>query len=450
MPLDDSVFAEAKTVLRDLLRIDTTNPPGNERPAVDYIDRLLKQAGIETTILEPQPTRANLVARLKGDGSEPPILLSCHLDVVPADPSRWTHPPFEAVEADGAIWGRGAIDMKGFAAMALAVFLQLKRQNVPLRRDVIFAAVADEEEGCDLGSAYLVDHHPDLIRAEYVINEVGGFSVQIMGKRYYLVQTAERGIAWLRVRVQGPPGHASQPFPEAAATEAGRVLRKLAKSRLPHHVSEPARRFITGLAKAANPLHGLILKGLLHPILGKLILHTLIPKGQIRRSMQANLSNTVNPTIIRAGSKINVIPSEFVIDLDGRVVPGSGPEALLREVRELIGEQHKIEFIRSEPATTFSSDTPVFEEIVKVIRERDPEGIVLPYIIPGFTDSRHYARLGSICYGFYPLKLPDDLEFGKMFHGDDERIPLESFRFGIEALYELVRRVAGKEYSCSA
>lgn len=445
--LDDGDFDEAKRILRDLIRFDTSNPPGAERPAIDYLQQLLEADGFECQIIEPAPGRANLVTRLRGDGSsgEGPLLLSCHLDVVPANPEKWTHPPFEGVEAGGCIWGRGAIDMKGFAVMGLTVLRQLKRGGARLTRDVIFVALADEEEGCDLGSAYLVEHHPDLIRASHVINEVGGFDIWLRGKQFYFVQVAERGIAWLRIRVRGETGHSARPCPDSAAARAALIVQKLATARLPHHVSEPARRFLDRMAEHVGFAEKLVLKGLRSPTLGPWLLHNLVPKGDQRTALQATLSNTVNPTRIRAGDRINVVPEEVLIDVDGRVVPGSSTQQLLAEVRALIDEESdveiEIEVLREHPPSVTEPDE-VYREIEAVLAARSPEAVVLPYLIFGFTDSHNYAKLGATCYGFYPVQLGPGIEFAKLFHGVDERIPVEGFRFGIETLFDLVERIA--------
>lgn len=439
--LDDSSFAESKRLLKSLLRIDTTNPPGNERPAIDLVHKELAAEGIECKIIEPKAQRANLIARLQGDGSSEPLLLNSHLDVVPADASKWTHPPFAAVEEDGCIWGRGAIDMKGFAVMALEVFRMLKRNGVPLKRDVIFACVADEEQTCEFGSAYLVKHHPDLVRAEYVINEVGGFNIMLRGKRFYLVQIAERGIARFRITVRGEPGHAAKPTADTAVSRAAEVLTKLSKARLPHHVSDPMREFLLEKAKFSNPVEAAVLKLLTYPKIGQMILHTLVPAGTLRTALQANLANSVCPTILNAGSAINVMPSEVVIDVDGRTTPSSSASQLMGEIKGLLGPGPEVELVHQEQGAAFSSDTPFYEAIKEVLRERDSTGEVLPYMIYGATDSRNYAQLGATCYGFYPLQLPEDLDFSSMFHGHDERIPVDGLRFGIETLYDLVLKL---------
>jgi acetylornithine deacetylase/succinyl-diaminopimelate desuccinylase-like protein len=442
MSLSPTEFEEAKALLQALLRVDTSNPPGNERAAAELIQSALAQDQIQPVWLEPAPGRVNLVSRLAGDGSAPPLLLSCHLDTVPANPARWTHPPFSGEERDGFIWGRGAIDMKGFAVMALTVFRRLRRSGRQLKRDVIFAAVADEERECEFGSAFLVREHPDLVRAEYCINEVGGFSIDLHGTRCYLIQVAERGLARLRIRVPGPPGHGAKPCPDGSVARAAVVLKRLAEARLPHHWNEPSARFLEGLIRLSRPIEGAVLSALRHPGLGHFLLHHLVPPGEKRLALQSILSNTVNPTVIRAGETINVVPSEVIIEVDGRVVPGSSAAELVAETRAIIGPEPEIELIHEEAPTVFSPDTAVFAEMKRTLQELDPGAEVLPYPIFGVTDSRNYAKLGTICYGFYPLPLPPGIQFSSLFHGDDERIPVEGFGFGIEALERLVLRLA--------
>jgi len=440
--LDDALLAEGKGLLQELLRIDTTNPPGNESRAVSHLQGLLEADGIATKVLEPEPGRGNLIARLAGNSQEEPLLLSCHLDVVPARAEQWTHPPFAGIESEGMIWGRGAIDMKGFAAMALTVFRLLHRRGIPLRRDLIFAAVADEETGCRLGSTFLVNEHPDLVRAEYAINEVGGFNVDIQGKRFYLIQRAERGVAWLRVKLRGRPGHSSLPPDDSCVVRAGKLLSALGNARFPLHPNEPAIDFLRKVGREQSWIERFVMRGLERPVIGSWLLHNLVPAGTKRRSMQASLCNTVTPTVVRAGEKVNVLPSEVVLELDGRVVPGSSTEELIRELRSIIGPDPEIEVLAEHAPVEVSTETPLYRAMEEVLRERDPEGIPAPYLVSGFTDSWNWARLGTQCYGFYPVQLPSDLQFADLFHGIDERIPVDGFRFGIECLYDLLERVA--------
>lgn len=442
--LDEPALREAVDTLRDLLRIDTTNPPGNERPAAEYVAGLLEREGMEPVLIDCGPGRASVVARLKGSGDARPILLNSHLDVVPAQIDAWTHPPFEAVEADGCIWGRGAIDMKGMTVMGITVLRHLVRNRVHLDRDLIIAAVSDEEAGCEHGSKILVEQYPELVDAQYVINEVGGFSLDVEGKRLYPVQVAEKGVAWLKVRMRGEAGHGALPAPEAVMSKLGLALTKLARSRLAIHPTAAAREFLDRSADASAFPANCALRALKHPAAAGIILSTLVKRPDQRASLQAMLCNTVNPTMVRAGDKLNVVPGEACIDVDGRLLPGQSAADLAREVRQLLGPDYQVTVEWEEEASEFPWDTPLWDAITQVMHERDPSGTVVPYLLPGFTDSKSYKRLGACCYGFYPLELPPDIVFAKLFHGHDERIPVAGFRFGIETLYDLLVRFAGK------
>lgn len=449
--LSDAEFEEATDCLRQLLRIDTTNPPGNERPAAELIARWLRDEGLSPELAGADDARPNLVCRLPVDPAKRrarPLVLSCHLDVVPADPARWTHPPFEAVEAEGCLWGRGAIDMKGFAIMALTLIRLAKRRGMALDRDLIFAAVADEEAGTELGSQWLVDHRPDLLGGdpEYVINEVGGFTLHRNGRRFYPVQVAEKGLAWLRLTTRGTPGHSSLPDADNALASLAWAIDRISRARLPWHISRAAREFIVGMAAPGGRWGKWLSPALLHPVIGPQLLPIAIPDLSRRRSVEAVLRNTANPTLIGdGGRKINVIPARASVEIDGRLAPGQTAADLIGELRQVLrdpaGERFKFEVLRTSEATVFSPDTPLFDTIRETLAAKDPEGIVVPSIIPGFTDSRNYARLGATCYGFYPLQLPADLDFASLFHGDDERIPLDGFRWGIETLGETLTRL---------
>jgi acetylornithine deacetylase/succinyl-diaminopimelate desuccinylase-like protein len=446
--LSEAEFAEAVATLRDLLRIDTTNPPGNERPAAELIAEWLRADGLSPEFAGATDERPNLICKLPCDlparEKRRPLVLSCHLDVVPADPARWKHPPFAGVEAEGCLWGRGAIDMKGFAVMALTVFRLLKRRGVSLDRDLIFAAVADEEAGAELGSQWLVEHRPDLLGgdSEYVLNEVGGFTLHQGGRRFYPVQIAEKGIAWLRLTAHGRPGHSSLPNRENALADLAWAIDRIARARLPWHPSEPARAFLTGLA---GPVAASLL---LQSVIGPRLLPLAIADPDRRAAVEAILRNTANPTLIRdGGSKINVIPGAASVEIDGRLAPGQTAADLIRELRAVLrdpnGRKYEIEILKNSKAVVFSPETPLFHAIRETVVERDPGSVVVPSIVPGFTDSKNYARLGATCYGFYPLRLPPELNFAALFHGDNERIPLDGFRWGIETLGALLVRFLG-------
>lgn len=437
--------AEALELFKALLRIDTTNPPGNERPAAELLGRLFEREGIEFTILESEPTRASIVARLRGSGERGPLLLNGHLDVVPVDRDQWTHDPFAAVEADGCIWGRGAIDMKNMVAMSAMTLVALKRSGVPLARDVIFAGVADEEAGSNKGALFLVQQHPELVRAEFVLNEVGGHTLHMGSSRFYPVQVSEKGICWFELVASGDPGHGSMPHSNNAVVKLARAIRALGETRLPQRVTPVVDTFLRSLAKGAPFPQKKLLPLMLEPRLAGFLLDTLERQNPDQaRGINALLRNTVSPTILRAGRKVNVIPSEARAELDGRVVPGTSVGEFLAEVQEVIGRDLRLNVLEQHDGTVFDTNTPLYDAIVKAVGRHDPGGTVVPYMIPGFTDSFAYARLGAVCYGFSPVRLPADLAFTRMYHGHDERIPVDGFAWGFGVLSELVRDFCAK------
>ena len=434
--------AEATEILRDLLRIDTTNAPdipGNETEACRYLKKLLEAEGIPCELLESAPGRGNLVARLQGDGSGgEPILLSAHVDVVPADEEHWDHPPFGAEIHDGFIYGRGAIDMKNMAAMELAAMLLLKRSGRVLKRDLIFAAVADEEAGCEYGSLWLAENHPELIRGEYAISEIGGFTLHSGGKRFYPVQIAEKGVCWLTIRAEGSPGHGSLPNKDNPIPKIARAAEKLGVSRLPHHRTAVVERFIGQLADNHTFPNSTVLRSLLRPSVAGLILDSIFPDKDLASSFDAMLHNTANPTILRSGLKVNQVPGEASLQVDGRLLPGKTGADLVEEIEALIGPGYSITIDREMPAVEGDPDDPMAAHIRDVLARHDPGGIPIPTMIPGFTDAKAYDRLGMKCWGFSPVRLPADVKFAQMFHGHNERIPVEGFHFGVKALFDLV------------
>jgi acetylornithine deacetylase/succinyl-diaminopimelate desuccinylase-like protein len=432
---------EAQETCQALLRMDTTNPPGNERPAAEYLQARLQEVGYQPVLLEAAPDRSNLVCRYQGTGEAEPLLITAHLDVVEAFSAYWEHPPFSGVIADGCLWGRGAIDMKNMAAMCTAILRCLAREKPVLRRDIIFAAVADEEAGCDLGSRFLVEEHPDLVRAEYAIGESGGFSMHLGGATFYPVQVAEKGAVWLRATVRGEPGHGSMPRDDSAVIKLGEAIARLGKAQMPVHATEHVRRFLHAVAARQPAFAQPLLKVLSHPRLLPRILK-LLPDRSVARGMSALLSNTASPTVVRAGDKINVIPAEAELLIDGRTLPGQTPEDLMRELRHLLGPEVELEVIKSmPPVTTEPIESPLLDIITKQILAREPEAAVVPYLIPGFTDAKYFTALGARWYGFSPVKLEADsgLRFADMFHGHNERIPIAGLHWGTELLYDVIK-----------
>ncbi len=433
---------DALHMCQALLRMDTTNPPGNERPAADYLEGKLTEVGYDVTLLESAPGRANLVCRRAGDGSAEPLLPPAHPDVVEAFPEHWKYPPFSGEIAEGCLWGRGAIDMKNMAAMSAAVMRRLARENVALSRDVIFAAVADEEAGCDYGSRWLVENHTDLVRAEYAIGESGGFSLHIGGSTFYPIQVAEKGICWIRARVRGEPGHGSMPREDNAIVRLSEAIARLGKTGLPVHETNYVRDFLATLASKQPRLIQPLLKVITHPRLLPQVLK-VFPDKSVARSFKAILSNTASPTVLRAGSKINVIPGEAELQLDGRTLPGQTDDDLLRELQAVLGPDVELEIIKSAPPTvTDPVASPLYDLIAQEINAREPDATVVPYLIPGFTDAKYFTQMGARWYGFSPVRIEKNsgVKFAEMFHGHNERVPVDGLRWGAEVLYSVVRK----------
>lgn len=438
------IAREAQDMCQALLRFDTTNPPGNERIAADYLDGKLKEAGIQTTLLESAPGRANLVCRHKGNGSARPLLLTAHLDVVEAYAEHWQYPPFSGAIAEGCLWGRGAIDMKNMAAMSAAIMRKLARDKVELSRDIIFAAVADEEAGCDHGSRFLVENHKDLVEAEYAIGESGGFSLHLAGSTFYPVQVAEKGICWIRATVRGEPGHGSMPRSDSAVIKLSEGLARLGKAQLPTHPTKYVKDFLAALAAKQPAFARPLLRVLTHPRLLPRVLK-LLPDKSVARGFGAILSNTASPTVMRAGNKINVIPGEAEIQIDGRTLPGQTDDDMLRELQAVLGPEFELEVIRSAPpVVTEPIESPLFDVIKSKIEAREPDATVVPYLIPGFTDAKYFTRMGAKWYGFSPVRIEANsgIRFADMFHGHNERIPVDGLHWGTDLLYDVVTAFA--------
>lgn len=443
MDFDDQQWAQIgeDTVehLSRLIRFDTSNPPGNETPAALYLKQVFEREGFEEMqLLESAPRRGNLIVRLRGDGSRPPLLLSAHLDVVPAEPKHWRQPPFSGVVADGAVWGRGALDMKHMAAMSLVVLLLARRHGLPLKRDLIFAALADEEAGSDLGACWLVENHPDLLRAEYALNELGGMLIPMAGRRYYPIQVAEKGLCWLKMRTRGRPGHGSIPHGDNAIVHLAQAVGRIRDSRgMPLHVTPPMAALVRALAAGLPFPRGALLRALLNPRLAPFVLARL-PSDQATL-FRALLSNTATPTCLQAGIKTNVIPSQAEADLDCRLLPGQTARDVLRELEAIVGPGVEMEPFRVSPGVAFDSNTELFRTLQQTLLAHDPDALPVPFMVPACTDARQFSRLGITVYGFTPGQLAADLPLMSMIHGHDERIPVASLQFGVRVLWDVVR-----------
>jgi len=429
---------EAVRNLQNLLRINTTNPPGNEIAACRYIADIFDKEGISYQILESAPTRANIIARIEGDGSEKPLLLTSHLDVVPCERDKWDEDPFGGEIKDGYIWGRGAVDMKQMTALELAVFLKAHREKTPLKRDLIFAAVADEEAGCTYGSKWLVENHPDLVRAEYAVNEVGGFSLHVNDSVFYPIGVAEKGLCWFKIIAKGDPGHGAMPHDNQAIPHLCFAGQQLAENKLPFHSTELVTQFVSELAKRQKFPKNIILNSIKNRFLHGFILNNLFPDKARARVFKNMFRNLGTPTQLKAGYKENVIPSEAELVVDGRFLPCSTVESFLQEVKDLIGPNFDIEVIQAEEANQTDYDNSFFETLKETLSTHHPGSIPVPFLISGFTDAKHYAKLGIKCYGFAPTKISPELNFAAMFHGHNERIPVDSLDFGVRVMWDMI------------
>ena len=428
---------------QELLRIDTTNPPGNELPAAELLADELRAAGLEPTVLQSRPGRGNVVARLRGSGELPPLLLTAHLDVVEAEPESWEHPPFRGEVHDGCLWGRGAIDMKNMAAMSVAIMTRLASEEVRPKRDLIFAGVADEEAGCKYGSLWLCENHADLVRSEFAIGEGGGFNLRVAGQEFFTVQVAEKGVCWVKARATGEPGHGSMPREDSAVVRLSEAIARLGKQGLPRHESAPVQQFVAGLATHLPAPLRPIVKMLGSPRLGPPLLQ-LLPDPSVRRAFRALLGNTASPTVLRAGSKTNVIPGVAEAEIDGRILPGQTEPDFLRELGAILGDEISLDVVHSlPPVVTEPKESSLYSVIHDVMRERAPAAPVVPFVLQGFTDAKAFTSIGAKWYGFAPVKLPPTLRFADMFHGHNERIPVEGLAWGTETLMRVVRACIG-------
>lgn len=440
----DQAFEETVAHLRALVQIDTTNPPGREQPAAEYLAGVLQREGLEPVVLESAPERANLVVRLRGTSEAPPLLLLSHLDVVPAEADKWHHAPFAAEIAEGYIWGRGTVDTKNLTATELMILLLLHRHKVPLKRDIIMVACADEEEHGGKGLAWLSVNHPELIRAQYAINEGGGQSLDLRGQTYFTCQTAEKGVCWLRLQAHGEPGHGSLPHEENAVVSLAEAVVKLGRTPLPVHLTTTTQRFVEGLARGQGKETAALVRGLMDPAASSFLLRQLPINQSWARMLHGMLHNTATPTILQAGHKINVIPSTAEAMVDGRVLPGQHPEQFLREVSNVVGPNVDVHVEEYAPPLEAGPDTDLYRTIEETLCDLEPQAILLPMMSCGATDAKHLAPLGIITYGFCPMRDEGSISPMQLAHAHNERISLDNVRFGLRTLYEVVTRVCAR------
>ena len=419
---------EVVALCRDLIRIDTSNRGDNsgpgERQAAEHVAALLTDVGLEPTVLESDTNRASVVARIAGtDQSRPALLIHGHLDVVPADASDWQVHPFSGEVRDGCVWGRGAVDMKDMDAMTLAVIRQRMREGRRPPRDIVLAFLADEEAGGTYGARWLVDNHPGLFEGvTEAISEVGGFSVTFGGRRLYLVEIAEKGLAWMRLTARGTAGHGSMLQKDNAVTELAEAIARIGRHDWPIQLTPAVEAFFTEAAAAF---------GVDFDPAG---LPQLLDKvGSLSRLTGATVRHTLNPTVLDAGYKVNVVPQHATAQVDGRFLPGH-EDGFFAEVDKLLGPHVEREFIHHDIAVETTFDGDLVDAMKDALLAEDPDGKAIPYCLSAGTDAKSFIRLGIRCFGFAPLQLPPDLDFSGMFHGVDERVPTDALQFGTRVL----------------
>ncbi len=408
---------------------------------------MLDDAGIPTEVIELTPGRGSCVARLRATGpdTEPPLILLSHLDVVPVDAESWSRDPFGGDLVDGVVWGRGAVDMKDMVAMELAVLLALKRSGAELRRDVIFAAVADEEAGGEHGARGLVEQRPELFHddagrtAAVALNEVGGYSMTVGGRRFYTIQVAEKGIAWTRLRTTGTPGHGSMPHDDNATVKLASAVMALA--------ADQSRRAARVIPVVAGYLEAIGLGEVARlaeadPSATAALLESLVDDPVMRRSVDAMLRDTATPTVLKSGKKVNVMPGAGEAEVDVRTLPGTDQAAFLRGLQDVVGDGATVESVVTLPAIEWPADAEIVGYMREALARADPDATAVPMMITPGTDAKALSQLGIPCYGFAPLRLEPDMPFLSLFHGHDERVPVSALAFGLPVLAEVVARTS--------
>ncbi|YCK39351.1 M20/M25/M40 family metallo-hydrolase [Actinomadura sp. ATCC 39365] len=413
-------------ICSDLIRFDTTNPGSGERPAAEYVATLLADAGLEPVVFESAPRRTTVVARIDGDSSDA-LLVHGHLDVVPADPAEWRMHPFSGEITDGCVYGRGAVDMKGSCAMTLAAVLDMAARGVRPKRDLVLAFLADEEATGDHGSRYAVTEHRHLFDGvTEAISESGGFSVESGGRRVYPIAVGERGTAWMKVTAHGVAGHGSRPAVDNPVATLAHALSRVAAHQWPVRLTPSVAALLESLSEITGQpvdLDRLDAEAARLGPLGELF------HGQIR--------NSANPTMLEAGYKVNVVPSTASAHVDGRYLPGL-QEEFLATIDELLGPKITREFVNLEEAPAAPYPSAFFDELAGALVAEDPQARPVPYVMSGGTDAKSFATIGIQGYGFAPLMLRPDLDYFGMFHGKDERVPVEGLEFGTRVLTRLL------------
>ena len=417
---------------QELIQIPSVNygeGKGDEKAAAEYVVAKMKEVGIESKIYESAPNRCSVVARIEGrDKSKPGLVVNGHLDVVPANAADWSVDPFSGAIKDGCIWGRGAVDMKNMDAMILAVIRLWAKHNYQPERTIVIVFFGDEEAGGIYGSRWMAEKHPEVFAGcSETVSEVGGFSLTLLsGKRVYAIEASQKGIEWMRLTAEGVAGHGSMVNNANAVTRLSEAIAKIGNYTWPQRITKTSDLFFQKISEISGKPYD---KNNLQPLIDEV--------GPMGKMIGATLCNTTNPTMLEAGYKANVIPQSASAVVDGRTLPGYEKE-LLDTVRSLVGEHVKVESLVSDIPLEVEFGGPLVDAMIAAIKSEDPDGIPIPYLLSGGTDNKALAKLGIVGYGFSPLKLPPDLDFTGLFHGIDERVPVDSLQFGARTLFHFL------------
>ena len=417
---------------QELIQIPSVNfgeGKGDEKAAAEYVAAKMKEVGIESKIYESAPNRCSVVARIEGkDKSRPGLVVNGHLDVVPANAADWSLDPFSGAIKDGCIWGRGAVDMKNMDAMILAVIRLWARHNYQPERSIVIVFFGDEEAGGIYGSRWMAENHPEVFAGcSETISEVGGFSLTLLsGKRVYAIEASQKGIEWMKITAEGVAGHGSMVNNANAVTRLTEAIAKIGNYTWPQRITKTSDLFFQKISEISGKPYD---RNNLQPLIDEV--------GPMGKMIGATLCNTTNPTMLEAGYKANVIPQSASAVVDGRTLPGYEKE-LLDTVKSLVGEHVKVESLVSDIPLEVEFGGPLVDAMIAAIKSEDPDGIPIPYLLSGGTDNKALAKLGIVGYGFSPLKLPPDLDFTGLFHGIDERVPIDSLQFGARTLFHFL------------
>jgi acetylornithine deacetylase/succinyl-diaminopimelate desuccinylase-like protein len=431
-------FPSPIDIARRLIQFKTINPPGGERPAQDYLRGLLESVGLEVKYLTKQEGRPNLFTRLEGTGKSPPLLLYGHTDVVGVEGQSWDFPPFEGVIEDEMLHGRGALDMKAGVAMLVHAITHARLQGLTPSGDIFLAIVVDEETGGSQGMQFLLEQHAGLFQdVKYAVGEFGGFPLYAFGKKFYRIGVSQKQYAHILLRFNGPSGHGSLPVSETVMSELGKALQILDQAKMPYHRTDLAENIIRCMCRELPLPQQDALQALLDPATFET---ALISIGAGSERFESLFRDTANPTIVRSGEKFNVIPSEALVEIDARILPGRTTEDMLIELRRILGDKLEIEVLAAGPKTKLDVDYALYDTLAGILSDLDPEGVPIPYLFNESPDGRLLEAHGIQNYGFLPMNLPPEIDLPALIHAENERVPTPSIHFGAEALLELLRR----------